>query len=91
MTLSEINKMKEELAEKQQEVAKLEKQIKREELNNQMNAIERQKMENFAVINKLREILSDDEDSEAVIAKLQKKNDKLEAEWQAIYKVYFYL
>lgn len=83
--------MKEELAEKQQEVAKLEKQIKREELNNQMNAIERQKMENFAVINKLREILSDDEDSEAVIAKLQKKNDKLEAEWQAIYKVYFYL
>lgn len=83
--------MKEELAEKQQEVAQLEKQIKREELNNQMNAIERQKMENYAVINKLREILSDDKDSEAVIAKLQKKNEKLEAEWQSVYKVFFYL
>lgn len=83
--------MKEELAEKQQEVAQLEKQIKREELNNQMNAIEREKMQNFAVINKLREILSDDKDAEAVITKLQKKNEKLEAQWQAIYKVYFYL
>lgn len=92
MTFSEIASAKEKLANLKEQAAKLEREIRQAELNAEMNRIESLKMKNYGLINGLEEVLGkDDKATQQVIKSLQERNEKLEEEWQVVYKEYFYL
>lgn len=73
------------------EMKRLEKEIRRAELNAEMNTIEAQMIKNNMLIDTLRNKFEDDAAAEQVIGKLKKENTKLNAEWHNVFVVYFNL
>lgn len=89
---SEIPQAKSELEMLRAQAARLEKSIRRAELNAEMNEIEAEMGKNWQVISGIRERFPEtDESASNVIRSIEKMNEELNARWNVVYKEYFHL
>lgn len=91
MNYAHIDEAKERVAALKAETARLEKEIRRAELNAEMNTIEAKMIKNNMLISTLLSKFPEDDAVGKVVEKIEKENSTLNAQWNKAYDIYFNL
>jgi predicted nuclease with TOPRIM domain len=91
MNYADINEAKARVESLKAEAARIEKEIRRAELNAEMNTIEAKMIKNNMLISTLLSKFPEDDAVGKVVEKIEKENSTLNTQWNKAYDIYFNL